>query len=169
MHSHDPEGLTSFALISESAEATEAVAASLAPLFAPGDVVLLRGEMGAGKTTFVRGLHRALGCGGRTRSPSFTTLNVYPGEPPLHHFDLFRYDAVGPAFFDEFAPWLEGDGIAVIEWPERMGGYIPDIHLDVELRGSGTERSITFSAHGEGWAERMSEWRRTRTGSEPDA
>lgn len=146
-------------VVSRSPEETEALAELLAGVLEAGDVLALSGEMGAGKTTFVRGLHRGLRCRGRTRSPSFTTLNVYAGELPLHHFDLFRYDAVGAAFLEEFETWMEGEAVIVIEWPERLGTCLPVLRFDVAMGfEGGTIREVSISAHGELPSRRLARW-----------
>jgi tRNA threonylcarbamoyladenosine biosynthesis protein TsaE len=97
---------------------TEAVAAELAQLLRAGDIVLVSGDLGAGKTTFVRGACRALGIGGPVTSPSFTIARRYDGRVPVSHLDLYRLgdlDDEDPALLaDELAP----DRVAFVEWPE---------------------------------------------------
>jgi tRNA threonylcarbamoyladenosine biosynthesis protein TsaE len=105
-----------------SPEQTEALAAELAQRLQPGDVVLVYGELGAGKTTFVRGAARALGVGVPVTSPTFTIARRYEdGRVPISHLDLFRLhglDAEEPELLaDELAP----DRIAFVEWPEQGG------------------------------------------------
>jgi tRNA threonylcarbamoyladenosine biosynthesis protein TsaE len=101
-----------------SPEETEAIAAELARRLRPGDIVLVSGELGAGKTTFVRGACRALGVTGAVTSPSFTIAQRYDGPVAISHLDLYRLgdlDAEDPALLtDELA----GDRIAFVEWPE---------------------------------------------------
>jgi tRNA threonylcarbamoyladenosine biosynthesis protein TsaE len=112
---------------------TEAVAARLAPALRAGDVLALRGEMGAGKTTFVRGLARALGYGGRVVSPTYTLAARYPARTPIDHFDAY-FEAKERAFLEEgAAELLGGEGIAVIEWPERIEELLPRDRLEIEL------------------------------------
>jgi tRNA threonylcarbamoyladenosine biosynthesis protein TsaE len=99
-------------------EETEAVAAALAARLRPGDVVLVSGEMGAGKTTFVRGACRALGVAGAVTSPTFTIARRYDGSVPVSHLDLYRLgdlDAEDPALL---ADELGEDRVAFVEWPE---------------------------------------------------
>jgi len=124
----------------DRAETTESLGEALGHRLRPGDVVLLFGDLGAGKTTLVRGLHRGLGARGRVRSPSFTTLIEYAGDPPLHHFDLYRYEVAGPGFLTEFAEWLDGDGISVIEWAERLDPPLGRDHLRIALETEGEGR-----------------------------
>jgi tRNA threonylcarbamoyladenosine biosynthesis protein TsaE len=97
---------------------TEAIAAALAQRLAPGDIVLVSGDLGAGKTTFVRGACRALGVTGPVTSPTFTIARRYEGSVPISHLDLYRLgnlDDEDPALL---ADELAGDRIAFVEWPE---------------------------------------------------
>lgn len=106
-----------------SAAETEALAAELAGVLAPGDVVLVSGELGAGKTTFVRGAARALGVRVPVTSPTFTIARRYEdGRVPLSHLDLYRLDGLAaeePELLDEE---LGPDRVAFVEWPEHGGG-----------------------------------------------
>ncbi|MGH2900379.1 MAG: tRNA (adenosine(37)-N6)-threonylcarbamoyltransferase complex ATPase subunit type 1 TsaE, partial [Solirubrobacteraceae bacterium] len=99
-------------------EQTEALAAQLARRLRPGDIVLVSGELGAGKTTFVRGACRALGVDGPVTSPTFTIARRYDGRVPISHLDLYRLGDLGdedPALLaDELGP----DRVAFVEWPE---------------------------------------------------
>jgi tRNA threonylcarbamoyladenosine biosynthesis protein TsaE len=122
-----------------STEETEAVAADLAARLAPGDVVLVRGEMGAGKTTFVRGACRALGVDGPVTSPTFTIGNLYDvGGRRIAHLDLHRLDTLDgedPALLDDY---LEPQTIAFVEWPEVAEGELARrARFDVLLRHAG--------------------------------
>jgi tRNA threonylcarbamoyladenosine biosynthesis protein TsaE len=119
-----------------SAAETEAVAAALAASLRAGDVVLVSGEMGAGKTTFVRGACRALGIDVPVTSPTFTIARRYEdGRVPVSHLDLFRL-AEGLAeeepelLDDELAP----DRVAFVEWPEVAGGGLPGVHVAARVR-----------------------------------
>jgi len=98
---------------------TEALAAELAVGLAPGDVVLVEGELGAGKTTFVRGACRALGVGGVVTSPTFTIGQRYPAIVPVSHLDLYRVADLGSEDPDLLADYIGPDLIAFVEWPER--------------------------------------------------
>jgi tRNA threonylcarbamoyladenosine biosynthesis protein TsaE len=130
-----------------SAAETEAVAAELAADLRPGDVVLVSGEMGAGKTTFVRGACRALGVGVPVTSPTFTIARRYEdGRVPISHLDLFRL-AEGLAeeepelLDDELGP----DRVAFVEWPEVAGDGLPGVHVAARVRlqhGGGDRRRV---------------------------
>jgi tRNA threonylcarbamoyladenosine biosynthesis protein TsaE len=109
---------------SSSAAATEAAGAELARTLVPGDVVLLEGELGAGKTTFVRGACRALGVTAPVRSPTFTIGAVYAGRVRIAHLDLYRVadlDAEDPELLDDY---LRPDTIAFVEWAGTAAGRL---------------------------------------------
>jgi tRNA threonylcarbamoyladenosine biosynthesis protein TsaE len=104
--------------VSESAAETERVAAALASSLRAGDVVLVRGDVGTGKTTFVRGACRALGVEATVTSPSFTIGQRYPGRLSVSHIDLFRLDSLeheDPALLEDY---LEAETVAFVEWPD---------------------------------------------------
>ncbi|MBV8972104.1 MAG: tRNA (adenosine(37)-N6)-threonylcarbamoyltransferase complex ATPase subunit type 1 TsaE [Sphingomonadaceae bacterium] len=120
-----------------------AVAAVLAALLRPGNVVALSGDLGAGKTTFARAVLHGLGWAGEVPSPTFTLVQVYPTTPPVWHVDLYRLDSPGEAA----ALGLEeaGDAVLLIEWPERLGAGLPTDALRLHLAGSGTTRTLTWT------------------------
>ncbi len=103
---------------SGSAEETEAIAAELARSLYPGDVVLVEGELGAGKTTFVRGASRALGVRVPVTSPTFTIGQLYPAPVPVAHVDLYRVGALRHEDPELLADYLRPDTIAFVEWPQ---------------------------------------------------
>lgn len=107
---------------SEPAE-TEALAARLAAALEPGDVVLVAGELGAGKTTFVRGACRALGVRTRVTSPTFTIGQRYDGRVPVSHLDLYRLSDLGAEDPALLADYLTADRVAFVEWPEVAEGF----------------------------------------------
>ncbi len=114
----------------------------------PGDVVLLSGELGAGKTVFVQGIARGLGYDGPVSSKSFVLLGEYPGRIKLHHADLYRLEE--PEQAEELAlDEVCADGALVVEWPERAERIFPPGHLLVRFEITGeTERALTVSASG---------------------
>jgi tRNA threonylcarbamoyladenosine biosynthesis protein TsaE len=127
---------------SSSPAETEALAAALAAELRPGDLVLVRGEMGAGKTTFVRGAARALGVTGPVTSPTFTIGSRYDSpRGPVAHLDLHRLADLAeedPALLDDY---LDGDAIAFVEWPEVGGaGLAGRASVEVRLRHAGGDR-----------------------------
>jgi tRNA threonylcarbamoyladenosine biosynthesis protein TsaB len=120
---------------------TEALGASVAGELRPGDVVLVRGELGAGKTTFVRGAARALGVQGAVTSPTFSIGHRYPGAAvDVSHLDLYRLaglDEEDPALL---ADYLGPERIAFVEWPERAAGHLAAVRATVTLHHSGGDR-----------------------------
>lgn len=106
------------------AEETEALAAQLAAVLEPGDVVLIAGELGAGKTTFVRGACRALGVSGRVTSPTFTIGQRYEGRVPVSHLDLYRLGDLALEDPALLADYLTPERIAFVEWPEVADGVV---------------------------------------------
>jgi tRNA threonylcarbamoyladenosine biosynthesis protein TsaE len=126
-------------LLTNSEEETEAAGERFASSLAAGDVVLLYGDLGAGKTAFVRGLARGLGaCDDDVSSPTFTLIQEYAGRATLYHVDLYRLE---PAEVDDLGleELLSGDGIVAIEWAERWRGR-PDGALEVRLEHAGEDQ-----------------------------
>ncbi len=119
-------------LVSTSAPATEAVAARLAELLRPGDVVTVAGELGSGKTTFVRGAARALGVTEPVTSPTFTIGHRYRGRVDVSHLDLYRFTGVSPAEWGDLEPYFD-DAVAFVEWPQAGAGVLPAPRVEVEL------------------------------------
>lgn len=133
-------------LITRSEDETRAEGAALARRLRPGDVVLLTGDLGMGKTVFARGLATGLGVGeDEVRSPSFTLVNRYRGRVLMYHVDLYRVDRLED--LDELGldEIFGGNAIVVVEWAERLGPYRPEGTVAVRLadRG-GNEREITI-------------------------
>jgi len=127
-----------------SAEETEAVAARLAQQLQPVDVVTISGELGSGKTTFVRGACRALGVGMPVTSPTFTIGHRYRGRVDVSHLDLFRFTALSPAEWGDLEPYFE-DAVVFVEWPEAGAGVLPAPRFRVHMRRSGSDqRAITI-------------------------
>jgi tRNA threonylcarbamoyladenosine biosynthesis protein TsaE len=122
-----------------SAEETEAIAARLAPRLEEGDVVVVSGELGTGKTTFVRGACRALGVSSPVTSPTFTIGHRYDGRLSVSHLDLFRFHAVSPAEWGDLEPYFE-DAVVFVEWPEAGEGVLPPARLAVSLEHAGGNR-----------------------------
>ena len=115
---------------SASPEETEAVAARLAAVLRPGDVVTVSGELGAGKTTFVRGACRALGITQPVTSPTFTIGHRYDG---VAHLDLYRFAGVSAAEWGDLEPYFDGT-IAFVEWPEAGESALPEPRFRVRMR-----------------------------------
>ncbi len=117
---------------SNSPAETEDVAARLARELATGDVVTVSGELGSGKTTFVRGACRALGVTAPVTSPTFTVGHRYPGDPDISHLDLFRFQGLSAAEWGDLEPYFQ-DAICFVEWPEAAAGALPPVRVAVRL------------------------------------
>jgi tRNA threonylcarbamoyladenosine biosynthesis protein TsaE len=115
-----------------SAAETERLGGRLAELLEPGDVVAVAGELGAGKTTFVRGACRALGVEGPVSSPTFTIGHRYEAPVPVAHLDLYRVNGLGPEEWGNLEPYFDGT-IAFVEWPEHAGAWLPPVRAAVSL------------------------------------
>jgi tRNA threonylcarbamoyladenosine biosynthesis protein TsaE len=111
---------------------TEGVAAELVARLRPGDVVAVSGELGAGKTTFVRGAARALGVTEPVSSPTFTIGHRYDASPPVAHLDLYRLDGIDPSEWGDLEPYFDGT-IAFVEWPEHGAAWLPRPRATVTL------------------------------------
>jgi tRNA threonylcarbamoyladenosine biosynthesis protein TsaE len=119
-------------LSSASPAETEAVAGRLARELAAGDVVTVSGELGSGKTTFVRGACRELGITAHVTSPTFTVGHRYPGDPDVSHLDLFRFQGVSAAEWGDLEPYFQ-DAICFVEWPEAAAAALPPARVEVRL------------------------------------
>lgn len=127
--------------------ATLALGAALAPGLAPGMVITLRGELGAGKTTLVRGLLRALGHAGRVKSPTYTLVEVYElSRLSLYHFDFYRFHDPSEWIEAGFRDIFNGRNACLVEWPERAQGQLPPADLEIALAVTEPGRSATLSA-----------------------
>ena len=118
---------------SSSPEETERIAAVLAAELQPGDVVTVAGELGTGKTTFVRGAARAMGVQAPVTSPTYTIGHVYQGRVPVSHLDLYRFDGMASSEWGDLEPYFE-DAVVFVEWPEAGAGFLPPERAAVRLR-----------------------------------
>lgn len=132
--------------ISHSAEETENFGYSLGQKLSGGDVVALFGEMGAGKTAFVRGLARGMGYEGEVSSPTFALVHEYPARSMLYHFDMYRIDTWDDLYSTGFFDYLESDGVLVIEWSENIENCLPDncLRIRISKNNNENERIITL-------------------------
>lgn len=119
-------------IVTASPDETEALAARLAERLSPGDVVTISGELGAGKTTFVRGAARALGVTGPVSSPTFTIGHRYEAPTPVAHLDLYRIVGLDPEEWGDLEPYFDGT-VAFVEWPEHGGDWLPKARAVVTL------------------------------------
>ena len=126
-------------VVTASAEETEAVAARLAERLEPGDVVTVAGELGSGKTTFVRGACRGLGITAPVTSPTFTIGHRYRGRLDVSHLDLYRFSGLSPAEWGDLEPYFE-DAIVFVEWPEAGLDTLPPARVAVRLEHVSAQR-----------------------------
>ena len=122
---------------SSSADETEAAGARLAAELAAGDVVLVSGELGAGKTTFVRGACRALGVTAPVTSPTFTIGQLYAGTPDVAHLDMYRLEGADPGLIDDY---VTAERIAFLEWPEVAEPELERVTARVRIEHAGGDR-----------------------------
>lgn len=135
---------------SASEKQTERIGMSLAAQLRPGDVLLLRGDLGAGKSVLSRGIARGLGITGPIPSPTFTLLNCYQGMLSFHHFDLYRLDDPEEFFAAGLQDFLEGESVSVVEWPERCEEAIPPCHLEISISNGLLDGDRVFTILGKG-------------------
>lgn len=137
-------------MISRSAKETRAIGQQLAAVLKAGDVVLLDGDLGAGKSELARGVARGLGIEGAVPSPSFTILNAYDeGRIPLYHFDWYRIEDANEIYEMGMEEQLGGDGIALIEWSEKAEECLPAKRLRISIRTMDENtRELCFSPEG---------------------
>src|ERR687897_1815412 len=140
-----------------SVEATQALAASLAVLAQPGDLVVLAGDLGAGKTAFVQGFGRGLGVSERITSPTFTLVQEYEGRLPVHHIDIYRLDQMSEVIDLGLSELLDDGGVVLIEWGDAILPVLPSDYLEVRLTfGAGDdERPARLRSVGPSWARRQ--------------
>src|SRR5437868_5056980 len=141
-----------FQIVSNGPAETLALARRLAAVAEPGDVLALRGELGAGKTVFAKGFGDGLGVAGTTiASPSFILMAEHRGRLPLFHIDLYRVDGPRDAIEGGLLDERQAAGVTLIEWPERLGDALPEPRLDVAIEVTGeTGRAITLTPVGPG-------------------
>jgi len=140
-----------------SVEETRDVGAAVAGLARPGDVIVLAGDLGAGKTAFVQGFGRGLGISERITSPTFTLVHVYEGRLPIHHLDVYRLDQVQEALDLGLAEMLDDGGVVLVEWGDAILPVLPHDLLEVRLTlGDGDDdRALAVRSVGQSWAGRL--------------
>lgn len=138
----------SFSIFTHSKEETQRVASSLSTLLHEGQVILLEGDLGAGKTTFVGGVGKALGIEETIASPTFNILKCYfDARPPMYHIDAYRLEGQNIELgLEEF---IEGDGICLIEWPQYIEPLLPEEYLKISFyHVEGDKRKLVFEGIG---------------------
>ncbi|MBI4310617.1 MAG: tRNA (adenosine(37)-N6)-threonylcarbamoyltransferase complex ATPase subunit type 1 TsaE [Chloroflexi bacterium] len=141
-------------ITTHSAEETQALGEALGRAAQPGDLILLSGPLGAGKTCLVQGIARGLDVHGPVRSPTFVLATQHPGRLTLFHIDLYRLDSVLEAADLGLDDYIDGGGVCVVEWAEKAFGAFPQEHLLIELQHLGPEdRRITLVPRGDRYAQ----------------
>jgi tRNA threonylcarbamoyladenosine biosynthesis protein TsaE len=137
-----------FELMTTDSEETSQLAERLAELLQPGDVIALEGDLGAGKTTFTKGLAKGLEIKKTVNSPTFTIIKEYRGKLPLYHMDVYRLaDAFEDLGFNEY---FEGDGVTVVEWAHLIEEQLPQERLTIFMyREEGDQRRMVFVPQGQ--------------------
>lgn len=129
--------------LSHSEKQTEDIAREFAKTLKNHDVIAFLGDLGAGKTAFVRGLAKGLCIEDDVSSPTFAIVNEYSGTLPLFHFDMYRINTLGELYSIGFFDYLDRDGICAIEWSENISSALPDNAIYVEITPQGeNERQI---------------------------
>ena len=139
-------------------EETKIIAATLAKLLEPGVTILLEGNLGAGKTTFTKGLAEGLGITKVIKSPTYTIIREYlEGRLPLYHMDVYRLEETGGTDLG-LEEYFEGEGVSIVEWATFIPEDLPQEYLQIKLVPAGDdlmERELTFSPVGERYEKLM--------------
>jgi tRNA threonylcarbamoyladenosine biosynthesis protein TsaE len=134
-----------------SPEKTFRLGAQLGGLMKAGDIICLAGNLGAGKTVFVKGIAEGLEAVDGVTSPTFTIMNVYEAGVPIYHFDLYRLEKAEELYDVGFYEYTGTDGVAVIEWPDKFPGQMPEerLWIDIKSGDDANERLFCFKPCGE--------------------
>jgi tRNA threonylcarbamoyladenosine biosynthesis protein TsaE len=161
--------------ISHSAAQTQRLGMRLGELLQGGELILLDGQLGTGKTTFTQGLAQGMGINENINSPTFTLLKEYAGQshpgispgplprrgPALYHFDLYRLDNPEEIVDLGFEDYFFSDGVCVVEWAEKAGSFWPAEHLNIRMKiMSETKRGLLFIATGERYCELLRQFQK---------
>jgi tRNA threonylcarbamoyladenosine biosynthesis protein TsaE len=149
--------IPSLAAATSGVEHTRGLAAAVAELARPGDIILLAGDLGAGKTAFSQGFGRALGVDEPITSPTFTLVNRYDGRLPFYHLDVYRLDRLDEVADLGLAEFLDEGGVMLIEWGDTITPVLPADFLEVriELGDDDDDRRFAFRTVGTRWAARQ--------------
>lgn len=124
---------------------TQELALAFSKVLKPSMVILLNGDLGSGKTTFVKGVVSALGCKDLVTSPTFTLLNTYNAKFPIYHFDMYRLSSAEEAMnvgFEEYFDKNTLDGVCFVEWPENVDGLIRDVDYVIDIEKTGENKRV---------------------------
>jgi len=143
-------------IITSSEKETLIFAKKISKLIKPGDVISVSGELGTGKTCFVKGLAKGMGISQIVTSPSFVILKIYHNKIPLYHFDVYRLDKSYQLEDIGFNQFQYGDGVTVVEWGTKMNELLDFDHLQVNFYYyENKKRKIKIIPHGESWLKRI--------------
>lgn len=140
----------------KAVDETRALAAALAELARPGDLLLLAGDLGAGKTAFAQGFARGLGIDEIVTSPTFTLARYYRGRMGLHHLDVYRVEDLAEVLDLDLPELLDDDAVVLIEWGDAIAAALPADYLEVRLQlgDADDDRVLELRAVGPSWAAR---------------
>lgn len=148
-----------FEVRTHDAAGTRRLGAALAAAVRPGDVVLLTGDLGAGKTVLAKGLGTGLGVSEPITSPTFNILLAHEGRIPLYHFDLYRLDRAAQLEDVDYWGTLEADGVSLVEWGDRFAEAEPEQHVLVRIAIAGdVDRLLVVQGRGSRGEELAEEW-----------
>lgn len=149
--------MKSLEIASNSPEQTRKIGMKLGELAAPGDVILLVGSLGAGKTCLTQGIARGLGIHEYTASPSFVLVREYKGKLPLYHIDLYRLDRVEEVAQLGLDDYLYSNGVSVVEWADKGLSVLPEEHLLIKMQIiSPLKRKLSFMPEGTRYLKMLS-------------
>jgi len=148
-------------IVSHSMAQTHRLGARLGELLHGGELLLMDGDLGTGKTTLTQGIAEGMGIRGVVSSPTFTLLKEYEGRIPLYHFDLYRLEDPGEILDLGFEEYFYGNGVCVVEWAEKADLYWPADHLNIRLKMlSDTKRGLLFAAVGARYCELLRQFQK---------
>ncbi|MFO7294867.1 MAG: tRNA (adenosine(37)-N6)-threonylcarbamoyltransferase complex ATPase subunit type 1 TsaE [Caldicoprobacter sp.] len=138
------------AFVTHSEQETVELGQKMGKLLNAGDIVLLYGGLGAGKTVLTRGIALGLGARDMVTSPTYTLMHRYEGKVPVYHFDLYRLSGPDEVLDLGYEEFFYGDGVSIVEWPERLEYLCPEeyVRVEIEIAGEG-KREITVDAVGD--------------------
>lgn len=157
--------MASWSVVSKSSRQTMGWGRKLAKLVKGGEIIGLLGELGTGKTCFVRGFAEGLEVGKDAwiRSPTFTLINEYHARLPIYHIDLYRIGERHELEGLDLREYLYSDGVSLIEWFDNLPATEADEYLEIRIaHGGGSKRELTFVGHGERYDKLVQEFKRSR-------
>lgn len=138
-----------FELISNSEEETKMIGQKVASQLKKGDIIVLTGDLGSGKTKFVEGILTYFGKQDEISSPTFTIVNEYEGNMPLYHFDVYRIGSSEEMYDIGYDEYINSDGVCIIEWANLIEDILPDEYLHIELKYKDMSREMILNPVGE--------------------